>query len=120
MRFAPPSKSRTPQLPGTPSQSPVIPTVNCCVVLNPLSRQAARAGATLVVVEGYMDVIALVRAGFAHSVAPLGTALTDEQLHLLWRTAPEPILAFDGDTAGFKAAHRAAHLALPQIGRAHV
>jgi DNA primase len=60
-------------------------------------------------------VIALVRAGFAHSVAPLGTALTEDQLQLLWRTAPEPILAFDGDTAGLKAAHRAAHLALPHL-----
>ena len=65
--------------------------------------------------EGYMDVIALVRAGFAHAVAPLGTALTDDQLQLLWRTAPEPILAFDGDAAGLKAAHRAAHLALPHL-----
>jgi DNA primase len=62
-----------------------------------------------------MDVIALVRAGFAHSAAPLGTALTEDQLQLLWRTAPEPILAFDGDAAGLKAAHRAAHLALPHL-----
>jgi DNA primase len=66
-----------------------------------------------------MDVIALVRAGFAHSVAPLGTALTEDQLHLLWRTAPEPILAFDGDAAGLKAAHRAAHLALPHLKPDH-
>ena len=62
-----------------------------------------------------MDVIALVRGGFAHAVAPLGTALTSDQLQLLWRTAPEPILAFDGDEAGQKAAHRAAHLALPGL-----
>ncbi len=75
---------------------------------------AIKAGAILVA-EGYMDVIALVRAGFAHSVAPLGTALTEDQLQLLWRTAPEPILAFDGDAAGLKAAHRAAHLALPHL-----
>jgi DNA primase len=79
----------------------------------------ARAGAikagTIILAEGYMDVIALVRAGFAHAVAPLGTALTSDQLDLLWRTAPEPILAFDGDAAGLKAAHRAAHLALPQL-----
>src|SRR5665213_960071 len=66
-----------------------------------------------------MDVIALVRGGFAHSVAPLGTALTEDQLHLLWRTAPEPILAFDGDAAGLKAAHRAAHLALPHLKPDH-
>ncbi len=69
----------------------------------------------MIVAEGYMDVIALVRAGFAQSVAPLGTALTQDQLQLLWKTAPEPIMAFDGDTAGQKAAHRAAHLALPLL-----
>lgn len=76
--------------------------------------QAVKAG-TIIVAEGYMDVIALVRAGMAHSVAPLGTALTEEQLLLLWRAAAEPILAFDGDVAGFKAAQRAAHLALPHL-----
>src|SRR5476649_1635368 len=79
------------------------------------ARAAAIKAGTVIVAEGYMDVIALVRAGFAHSVAPLGTALTEDQLHLLWRTAPEPILAFDGDTSGLKAAHRAAHLALPHL-----
>src|SRR5471032_2206351 len=79
------------------------------------ARAAAIKAGTIIVAEGYMDVIALVRAGFAHSVAPLGTALTEDQLHLLWRTAPEPILAFDGDTAGLKAAHRAAHLTLPHL-----
>src|SRR5579872_867623 len=79
------------------------------------ARAAALKAGTIILAEGYMDVIALVRAGFAHSVAPLGTALTEDQLHLLWRTAPEPILAFDGDTAGLKAAHRAAHLALPHL-----
>src|ERR1700748_2404793 len=83
------------------------------------ARAAAIKAGTVIVAEGYMDVIALVRAGFAHSVAPLGTALTEEQLHLLWRTAPEPILAFDGDAAGLKAAHRAAHLALPHLKPAH-
>jgi DNA primase len=79
------------------------------------ARAAAIKAGTIIVAEGYMDVIALVRAGFAHAVAPLGTALTEDQLHLLWRTAPEPILAFDGDAAGLKAAHRAAHLALPHL-----
>jgi len=79
------------------------------------ARAAAIKAGTIIVAEGYMDVIALVRAGFAHSVAPLGTALTEDQLQLLWRTAPEPILAFDGDAAGLKAAHRAAHLALPHL-----
>ena len=79
------------------------------------ARAAAIKSGTIVVAEGYTDVIALVRAGFAHAVAPLGTALTEDQLHLLWRTTPEPILAFDGDAAGLKAAHRAAHLALPHL-----
>jgi DNA primase len=79
------------------------------------ARAAAIKAGTILVAEGYMDVIALVRAGFAHSVAPLGTALTEDQLQLLWRTAPEPILAFDGDNAGLKAAYRAAHLALPHL-----
>ncbi len=80
-----------------------------------LARAAAIKAGTVILAEGYMDVIALVRAGFTHAVAPLGTALTDDQLQLLWRTAPEPILAFDGDAAGLKAAHRAAHLALPHL-----
>ncbi len=80
-----------------------------------VARAAAVKAGTVILAEGYMDVIALVRAGFAHAVAPLGTALTDDQLQLLWRTAPEPILAFDGDAAGLKAAHRAAHLALPHL-----
>ncbi|MGH6828935.1 MAG: DNA primase [Rhizomicrobium sp.] len=83
------------------------------------ARAAAIKAGTVIVVEGYMDVIALVRAGFLHAVAPLGTALTQEQLQLLWRIAPEPILAFDGDGAGVKAAHRAAHLALGSLKAGH-
>jgi DNA primase len=79
------------------------------------ARQAAHDGATLVVVEGYVDVIAMVGAGFAASVAPLGTALTENQLALLWKMADEPVLCFDGDKAGQKAAYRAADLALPQL-----
>ncbi|WP_206453443.1 DNA primase [Aurantimonas marina] len=79
------------------------------------ARRAARAAETLVVVEGYMDVIMLAQAGIEHAVAPLGTALTERQLDLLWRTAGEPILCFDGDAAGLKAAHRAAELALPAL-----
>jgi len=79
------------------------------------ARAAAIKAGTIILAEGYMDVIALVRAGFVHSVAPLGTALTEDQLQLLWRMAAEPILAFDGDAAGLKAAHRAAHLALPHL-----
>ena len=79
------------------------------------ARPAAIKAQSIVVAEGYMDVIALVRAGFDYAVAPLGTALTEDQLHLLWRTAPEPILSFDGDAAGLNAAHRAARLALPHL-----
>jgi DNA primase len=83
------------------------------------ARAAALKAGTVLVAEGYMDVIALVRGGFPHAVAPLGTALTSDQLQLLWRTAPEPILAFDGDEAGQKAARRAAHLALPMLKPGH-
>jgi len=79
------------------------------------ARAAAIKTQSIIVAEGYMDVIALVRAGLEAAVAPLGTALTENQLHLLWRTAPEPILAFDGDEAGFRAAQRAARLALPHL-----
>ena len=69
----------------------------------------------LIVAEGYMDVIALARAGFEHAVAPLGTALTEDQLTLLWRAGPEPILCFDGDKAGVRAAFRSIERALPLI-----
>ncbi len=78
----------------------------------PASRQARR----LVVVEGYMDVIALDRAGIAEAVAPNGTAVTEAQLERMWRLDPAPILCFDGDSAGQKAAIRAALRALPHIG----
>jgi DNA primase len=80
-----------------------------------LARAALRSGAPLVVVEGYMDVIALDQAGLGGAVAPLGTALTEEQLEELWRLAPAPILCFDGDAAGSRAAARAAELALPLL-----
>jgi DNA primase len=79
------------------------------------ARLATHNGAPLVVVEGYVDVIAMVGVGFAASVAPLGTALTENQLALLWKMADEPILCFDGDKAGQKAAWRAADLALPHL-----
>ncbi|MDR3485641.1 MAG: DNA primase [Bradyrhizobium sp.] len=79
------------------------------------ARLAAHNGGTVVVVEGYVDVIAMVGAGFPASVAPLGTALTENQLALLWKMADEPILCFDGDKAGQKAAWRAADLALPHL-----
>lgn len=84
-----------------------------------LAREAARRQ-KVIVVEGYMDVVALHRAGFAGAVAPLGTALTEEQLVELWRMADEPLLAFDGDAAGRAAALKAADRALPLLepGRA--
>ena len=79
-----------------------------------LARQPDGAAA-VIVVEGYMDVIALHRAGFGAAVAPLGTALTEMQLHELWRLAPEPVLCFDGDAAGQRAALRALDRALPSL-----
>lgn len=68
---------------------------------------------TIIAVEGYMDVIALHQAGVENAVAPLGTALTENQLELLWRMTSQPVLCFDGDGAGLRAASRAADLALP-------
>ncbi|WP_149539702.1 DNA primase [Siccirubricoccus phaeus] len=79
------------------------------------AREGVFRGAVLLVVEGYMDVIALHQAGFAGAVAPLGTALTAEQLEALWQISPEPVLSFDGDAAGARAAARAAELALPLL-----
>ncbi|WP_137113563.1 DNA primase [Mesorhizobium sp. GR13] len=79
------------------------------------ARRSLQKGGAVIQVEGYMDVIALAQAGFDNAVAPLGTALTENQLELLWRMSPEPILCFDGDQAGLKAAWRAADLALPAI-----
>src|SRR5499427_3652841 len=79
------------------------------------ARQAAHQGAPIIVVEGYVDVIAMVTAGFPATVAPLGTALTEDQLALLWKMADEPILCFDGDSAGMRAAYRAVDLALPKL-----
>ncbi|WP_412563681.1 DNA primase [Thalassobius sp. MITS945101] len=79
------------------------------------AREAAGKGQPLIVAEGYMDVIALAEGGFGASVAPLGTAITENQLHLLWRIAPEPIIALDGDTAGLRAAMRVIDLALPLL-----
>ena len=73
----------------------------------------------IIVVEGYMDVIALSEAGFPQTVAPLGTALTEDQLKLLWRMAPEPTLCFDGDAAGRRAAFRAVETALPHLQPGH-
>ena len=79
------------------------------------ARKPAFDSGQIVVVEGYMDVIALSEAGFPATVAPLGTALTIEQVKLLWRMAREPILCFDGDSAGQRAAFRAVDTVLPHL-----
>ena len=79
------------------------------------ARTAAGKGHPLIVAEGYMDVIALAEHGFEAAVAPLGTAITETQLQLLWRIAPEPVVALDGDTAGLRAAMRLIDLALPLL-----
>lgn len=82
---------------------------------SPASRQTGR----VIVVEGYMDVIALAQAGFHDAVAPLGTALTEQQIQMLWRMTEKPLLCFDGDNAGQKAAMRAAGRALPLLKPGH-
>ena len=79
------------------------------------ARRAASETQPLIVAEGYMDVIALVEAGFEAAVAPLGTALTEQHLALLWRISPEPLMALDGDGAGLRAGYAAADLALPNV-----
>ncbi|PUB18784.1 DNA primase [Yoonia sediminilitoris] len=79
------------------------------------AREAAGKGKPLIVAEGYMDVIALSEAGFTATVAPLGTAITEDQLRLLWRIAAEPIIALDGDKAGLRAAMRVIDIALPLL-----
>ncbi|MFK7903090.1 MAG: DNA primase [Nitratireductor sp.] len=69
----------------------------------------------VIATEGYMDVIAMHAGGFENCVAPLGTALTERQMALLWRMHSEPILCFDGDNAGLKAAYRAIDMVLPGL-----
>ncbi len=89
----------------------------------PFARQAAREGKPIIVTEGYMDVIACHQAGFEGAVAPMGTALTDEQILLLWKMCPDeqktPILCFDGDSAGRKAASRSCERLLPMLKPGH-
>jgi len=79
------------------------------------AREAAGKGQPLIVAEGYMDVIALSEAGFGATVAPLGTAVTEDQLRLMWRVSAEPIITLDGDKAGQRAAMRVIDLALPML-----
>jgi len=79
------------------------------------ARSASGRDVPLIVAEGYMDVIALSEHGFGATVAPLGTAITAEQLEMLWRVSPEPVIALDGDAAGLRAAMRLISLALPLL-----
>ncbi|MBL4927169.1 DNA primase [Fuscibacter oryzae] len=79
------------------------------------AREAAGKGLPLIVAEGYMDVIALAEAGFKAAVAPLGTAVTEDQLRLMWRISDEPVISLDGDKAGIRAALRVIDLALPLL-----
>jgi DNA primase len=79
------------------------------------AREASHKAGRVIAVEGYVDVIAMVMAGIGETVAPLGTALTEGQLDLMWRMASEPILLFDGDKAGRRAAYRAVDIALPHL-----
>ena len=86
-----------------------------CLYNQAPARVAAGKGQPLIVAEGYMDVIALSEAGLTGAVAPLGTAVTENQLQMMWRIAPEPVIALDGDTAGMRAALRLVDLALPLL-----
>ena len=98
--------------------SPETPLFHKSSVLYNLANARTAAAAEkkpLFVCEGYMDVVALWGAGFKNAVAPLGTALTEDQLGLLWRASDEPVLCFDGDRAGVGAAHRAIDRALPLL-----
>ncbi|GGC06206.1 DNA primase [Marivita lacus] len=79
------------------------------------AREAAGKGQPLIVAEGYMDVIALASGGFEAAVAPLGTAITESQLQMLWRISDEPVMALDGDKAGLNAAYRVIDTALPLL-----
>jgi DNA primase len=106
-----------PQAPAKYLNSPETPLFHKGSVLYNAdgARGPARDRNQVIAVEGYMDAIALSEAGFPQTVAPLGTALTEDQLKLLWRLAPEPVLCFDGDAAGRRAAFRAVETVLPHL-----
>ena len=114
-------RAMDPDQPAKYLNSPETPLFHKGAILynNHRARPVAFDAGEVVAVEGYMDVIALAKAGFMQSVAPLGTALTPEQLALLWRMSDEPILCFDGDAAGQKAAYRAVDTALPLLEAGH-
>ncbi len=79
------------------------------------AREAAGKAGALIAAEGYMDVIALAQAGFDHAVAPLGTAVTEDQVRMMWRMADEPVIALDGDKAGQRAAEKVIDVAAPML-----
>lgn len=109
-------RALSPDVPAKYLNSPDTELFHKGNVLYNLARARKNAKATgVIAVEGYMDVIALAQAGIENAVAPLGTALTENQLELLWRISGEPVLCFDGDSAGLRAAWRAADLALPAV-----
>ncbi|MEM9205454.1 MAG: DNA primase [Pseudomonadota bacterium] len=110
-------RALSPDAPAKYLNSPETPLFRKGHILYNLAnaRQAAHDGNPVIVAEGYMDVIALAMAGFAGAVAPLGTALTEDQIGLLWRITDEPLLCFDGDKAGVKAAFRSLDIALPRL-----
>jgi DNA primase len=107
-----------PSAPAKYLNSPETPLFHkgACLYNHHRARQPAHEKSRVIAVEGYVDVIAMTAAGFPETVAPLGTALTADQCELLWRLAEAPVLCFDGDSAGRKAAHRAIDTALPLIG----
>lgn len=109
-------RALSPDVPAKYLNSPDTELFHKSNVLYNLARARKNAkDAPVIAVEGYMDVIALAQAGIENAVAPLGTALTENQLELLWRVTGEPVLCFDGDTAGLRAAYRAADIALPAV-----
>lgn len=110
-------RTLSPDVPAKYLNSPDTPLFNKGHLLynHHLARNPAHERGTVIAVEGYVDVIALTATGFANAVAPLGTALTENQLALLWRMADEPILCFDGDKAGRRAAYRALDVAMPAL-----
>lgn len=110
-------RAMSPDNPAKYMNSPETPLFSKRTVLYNAAnaRKVAYDKGRIVVVEGYMDVIALAQAGMEEAVAPLGTALTGDQLHLLWKMADEPILCFDGDEAGIRAANRSIDVGLPLL-----
>jgi len=110
-------RALSPDVPAKYLNSPETPIFSKRLVLynGNDARKAARDGKAVIVVEGYLDVISSVMAGFEGTVAPMGTALTEDHMTLLWRMSDVPVLCFDGDEAGQRAAERAAGLVLPLL-----